>query len=270
MLKGKRMVDLSLPLAENAGYEVRPLKIERKSHADGLIDHTTRFKCRPEDLPSGGRGYAVEILTAATHAGTHIDSPWHYGPMSEGKPSRTIDEMPMEYCYNDGVVLDFRKFDDGYVITVQDIKDELSRIGYAIKPLDIVLIMTGADKKITPGYSEANLRFENDYFKQPGLGRESVLYLLSLGVKVIGIDAWGIDTSFPAMQEYRERTGDCSAVWQAHYAGIEKEYFHIERLVNLEQLPPFGFEVICFPIKIEKASAGWSRVIALVPEKDMG
>lgn len=266
MFEHKKIIDLSLPLAENAGYEVRPLSIQRKTHEEGLIDHTTRFSCAPEDLPSGGRGYAVEILSVATHAGTHIDAPWHYGPMSGGKPSKTIDEMPLEYCFGDGVCLDFRRFGDGYVITEDDVQQELDRIGYAIKPLDIVFIMTGCDKKIQPGYSEANQRFENDYFRQPGLGRESVLYFLDRGVKVIGIDAWGMDTSFPAMQRAREEQGDCSGVWQAHYAGVEKEYYHIEKLVNLDQLPPFGFEVICVPIKIERASAGWSRVLAVVPD----
>jgi kynurenine formamidase len=264
MFEGKRIIDLSVMLDDDAGYEVRPMTIQRKTHADGLIDHTTRFECRQEDLPSGGEGYAVEILSVATHAGTHIDAPWHYGPKSEGKPSKTIEEMPLEYCFGDGVVLDFRRFGDGYVITAADIDEELERIGYKIKPLDIVFIMTGCDKKVEPGYSDANLRFENEYFRQPGLGRESVLHLLGMGVKVIGIDAWGLDTSFPAMQRARQETGDCSGVWQAHYAGVEKEYYHIEKLVNLDQLPPFGFEVICVPIKIKKASAGWSRVLAIV------
>lgn len=265
MFEGKKIIDLSVPLAENAGYEVRPLKINRKTHAEGLVDHTTRFQCEQKDLPSGGQGYAVEIMQVATHAGTHIDAPWHYGPICEGKPSKTIDEMPLEYCFGPGVCLDFRRFGDGYVITEEDIRAEEERIGYSIKARDIVFIMTGCDKKIKPGYSEANVRFENDYFKQPGMGREAVLYLTGKGVKVMGIDAWGFDTSFPAMVERRMRTGDCSGVWQAHYAGIEKEYFHIEKLVNLDQLPPYGFDVICVPIKIEKASAGWSRVLAIVP-----
>lgn len=266
MFKGKKVIDLSLPLSENAGYEVRPLSINRKTHEEGLRDHMEKFSCQRGELPSGGQGYAVEILSVATHAGTHMDAPWHYGPFSEGKPAKTIDEMPLEFCMGDGVCLDFRQFDDGYVITKADLKTELERIDYEIKPLDIVFIMTGCDKKIQPGYQEANKQFDRDYFKQPGLGREAVLYLTGLGVKVIGIDAWGLDTSFPAMQRQREASGDCSGVWQAHYAGVEREYYHMEKLINLDLLPPYGFEVICAPIKIEKASAGWSRVLAFVPE----
>jgi kynurenine formamidase len=37
----------------------------------------------------------------------------------------------------------------------------------------------------------------------------------------------------------------------------------MEKLSNLESLPPFGFEVSCFPVKIKNASAGWSRVVAI-------
>ena len=30
-----------------------------------------------------------------------------------------------------------------------------------------------------------------------------------------------------------------------------------------QALPPFGYEVACFPVKIKGASAGWSRVVAI-------
>jgi kynurenine formamidase len=40
----------------------------------------------------------------------------------------------------------------------------------------------------------------------------------------------------------------------------------MEKLTNLESLPPFGFKVSCFPVKIEKASAGWTRCVALLDD----
>ena len=33
--------------------------------------------------------------------------------------------------------------------------------------------------------------------------------------------------------------------------------------VNLDSLPATGFEVVCFPVKIRAASAGWCRPVAL-------
>jgi kynurenine formamidase len=34
----------------------------------------------------------------------------------------------------------------------------------------------------------------------------------------------------------------------------------------LEQLPSTGFTVSCFPVKIERASAGWTRAVAILEE----
>jgi len=37
----------------------------------------------------------------------------------------------------------------------------------------------------------------------------------------------------------------------------------MEKLSNLEALPPAGFVIACFPVKIEAASAGWTRAVAI-------
>jgi kynurenine formamidase len=52
--------------------------------------------------------------------------------------------------------------------------------------------------------------------------------------------------------------------WAAHYVGIDKEYCHIERLTNLDQLPPTGFTICAFPLKVKGGSAGPARVVALI------
>jgi kynurenine formamidase len=60
-------------------------------------------------------------------------------------------------------------------------------------------------------------------------------------------------------------TGDGSVLWEAHFAGIEREYCQVEKLANLGELPrASGFKVACFPIKVERGSAGWARVVAFV------
>ncbi len=38
---------------------------------------------------------------------------------------------------------------------------------------------------------------------------------------------------------------------------------HMEKLLNLEQLPATGFVVSCFPWKIKGASAGFVRAVAM-------
>jgi kynurenine formamidase len=39
---------------------------------------------------------------------------------------------------------------------------------------------------------------------------------------------------------------------------------HIEKLHNLEFLLSTGFVVSCFPVGIERVSAGWIRAVAII------
>ena len=40
----------------------------------------------------------------------------------------------------------------------------------------------------------------------------------------------------------------------------------MEKVTNLDLLPATGFKVACFPIKIEGASAGWVRPVAILED----
>ena len=44
---------------------------------------------------------------------------------------------------------------------------------------------------------------------------------------------------------------------------IKKEYAHIEKLANLDTVPPFGWKLMAFPIKFFKGTAGFVRAVAI-------
>jgi kynurenine formamidase len=46
--------------------------------------------------------------------------------------------------------------------------------------------------------------------------------------------------------------------------GREIGYCHLEKLANLDQLPATGFTVACFPVKVHRGSAGWTRAVAIL------
>jgi hypothetical protein len=46
--------------------------------------------------------------------------------MNEGERSATIDEVPLEWCFQSGVKLDFGHFADGYVARAEDVERELA------------------------------------------------------------------------------------------------------------------------------------------------
>ena len=143
----------------------------------------------------------------------------------------------------------------GEEIGIIDFEKALERIQYKLKSFDIVLVMTGASKYYG----------QKEYMNiHPGATRDSTLWLIDQGIKVMGIDAWGWDKPFDVMIEDM-RKGEKEKLWAAHYAGKDKEYCHIENLTNLEKISkPYGFKVAVFPIKIENAGGGWVRAVAIL------
>ena len=247
--------DLSVPISNRAG-EPHPPQIVYHSHEEGAHEASEALRIPLNAFPQG-RAWAVETVTLSTHNGTHMDAPYHYGPLSEGRPARTIDRIPLEWCYGDGVLLDFSHKEAGASIAAEEVDAALQRIEYVLKPLDIVLIRTGADKKF----------FDSSYFfAHAGMSAGATRYLLERGVRLTGIDGWGWDIPLNLQAESYRATGDASVLWEAHYLGTQIEYLHIEKLANLDLLPrPSGFKVAAFPILVENASGGWVRPVAMFP-----
>lgn len=254
-----KIMDLSIAI--EAGLPSDPPmmipEIEYWNHQQGADNMVTFFPgATKKDLPDS-LGWAIEFIKLTTHSGTHLDAPWHYHPtMDHGKPARTIDQLPLEWCFADGVAIDFRDKQDGYLVTAEDFADAFRNMDYALKPLDIVLVCTGADKYW--GRQEYLV-------KGCGMGKEATLWLLDHGVKIVGTDAWSWDRPLPFIAGDFKATGDSSLIWEGHFAGIEKEYYHMEKMSGLDQLPPHGFKVACFPVNIKSASAGWVRPVAIIP-----
>ena len=248
-----KFFDLNVP-TEDSPSEPIPVKVEHQDHKASAAFMASFFEASVDDLPEG-MGWANDTYTVGVHAGTHVDAPWHYYPTCDGKRARTIDELPLEWFYGDGVVLDMRHKPNGSLINTDDVQEALQKINYALKPGDIVMIHTGADK----------LWGKPEYFAAgSGMSAEATRWLIEQGIKVMGIDAWGWDPPFWAIKERFKESGDPAVIWEAHRVGIDSEYCQIEKLANLEQLPrPHSFKVSCFPVKATGCSAGWTRVVAM-------
>lgn len=248
-----KFFDLNVP-TEDSPSEPVPVKVEHQDHKASAAFMASFFEANVEDLPEG-MGWANDTYTVSVHAGTHVDAPWHYYPTCDGKRAKTIDELPLEWFYGDGVVLDMRHKPNGSLINTDDVQEALQKINYTLKAGDIVMIHTGADKVWgKPEYFAAG----------SGMSAEATRWLIDQGIKVMGIDTWGWDQPFWAIKERFKESGDPSVIWEAHRVGIDLEYCQIEKLANLEQLPrPYGFKVSCFPVKATNCSAGWTRVVAM-------
>ncbi|CAD6543154.1 cyclase family protein [Paraburkholderia metrosideri] len=257
----RRFIDLSIFLENDVLSDPPSLapKITYQGHSDTLPEFMMLLPgTSPTDFPEG-EAAAAERVTLTTHSGTHLDAPYHFHSTMDAlnggtRPSITIDEVPLEWCFQDGVKLDFRHFPDGYVVTAADVEVELARIEHELQPLDIVVVNTRAGSRY--GCS--------DYVSSGcGMGYEATMYLLERGVRLTGTDAWSWDAPFTYTAKKFAETGDKSLIWEGHKAGRDIGYCHLEKLHNLEALPATGFIISCFPHKIRAASAGWTRAVAI-------
>ena len=118
-----RFVDLSIYLENDVLSDPPPLapKIEYRKHHDTLPEFMKLIPGTKEDDYPDREAAAAEWVHATTHSGTHLDAPWHFHSTMDAKfggpkPSITIDQVPLDWCFRPGVKLDFRDRPDGYVV----------------------------------------------------------------------------------------------------------------------------------------------------------
>lgn len=247
-----KITDLSVEI-KNSNSEPMKLKHSRINHKDGAKKIANRAGISINSFPQN-EFITLDTYEMATHMGTHLDSPFHFGSRFRGLKARTVDQLPLNWFYRPAVKLDFREFPRKTNITSKDVLAVLKRENLEIHPKDIVLIWTGMDQ----------LFGTKEYFTDgPGMSAGATKLLIDMGVKVMGIDSYGFDRSFPVMLEEFKKSGDASVLWPSHFLGRKSEYVHVERMTNFEKLPSKGFKVSVLPLKLIDGDASWVRAVAI-------
>jgi kynurenine formamidase len=249
-----RIVDLSHPIVADPPEIPDFLRtdVEYADHAAGAAQIEQLFRVPPR-LLRDGEGWAVERLSVGTHNATHVDAPYHYNSTADGEPAQTIDQIPLERFFGPGVVVDATGREDGDAVTRDQMEAGIAAAGHELKPGDIVLVHTGCDAYYA----------DPDYIvRGPGVTPEATEWLVDQGIHTMGIDAWGWDRPLNIEAEEALARDEPGVFWAAHQIG--RAYSHMERLANLGALPPTGFTVACFPLRIAGAGAAPSRVVAIL------
>jgi len=238
----KRIVDLSMPVHMDMLTFPRvppPALVVYESHKD----FATRIGAAEHGVDSLTASY---LVVSNDHVGSHLDARKHIVPDAGGP-----DTIPLEYCFSDGVLLDFTDREAGDIISAADVEAALAKIDYEVKERDIVLIHTGA------GAYNTEERYRTDH---PGMSAEATRWLIERGVRMMGCDAITFDPPVWAMFEKKK-------FWEAHRVMWDEEYWHLENLMNLDQIGrPHGFQLSVLPVKWVGTTAAPVRAVAIVED----
>lgn len=268
------LVDLSLPVGPGtAGVSYRRWTHERghriisrrarRLPGDGFFKILRNYVLwlgrmrvvRPEDLPD--RCFlSNEFFSLSVHTGTHIDAPFHYGPMSEGTKAKKVLEVPLELLHAPGVIIDGTRA--GRIVTRGYVRKRLDEL--RIDSLEGVIPLLRTDLDLVAGTSSYHL-------DSVALAPSAIDELLDRGAKVVGTDSWSLDAPARDMLERYFKTGDGSCLWPTHMHGRQREFIAIECLANLRSLPSSGFVFSAFPVALREAGGSWTRAVAELPDQ---
>lgn len=257
-----KFIDLAVPFQngnpEEKGFQTSNLQpeITYEGHEVNAKDYQMFFGLTQEQWPEGS---GWETIKTVAHAGTHIDAPFHFYPttLNGEKKAPTIDELPLDWFFNDAFVLDLTDTAINGQASLEDVKAAVEKINYTIKPMDIVCLRFDHDKH----YGTAK------YWPEwPGISAEAAIWLLEQGVKVIGTDSLGQDYPFSEQKKAYDETHDLKEIWPVHRLGAQYEFCNMEKLANLDQLPTSGFKIACQPIPIKGGSGAWCRPMAIIED----
>jgi arylformamidase len=112
--------------------------------------------------------YRDHYVSIGTHAGTHVDAPWHMV-----KDGITLDKIPVEQFTGRGVCVQINGQFDLATVKKAD-----------VQPNDIVLFYTGMSKV----YDKSEY-----YDNYPSINNEVAKYLVKQKVKMVGVDMCSVD-----------------------------------------------------------------------------
>lgn len=251
--RAARVVDLSQPIRR---HSMEPYNSEITTHDSERRRRqwAKHLRVRVEEVEPRG---SWDLVQAVTRAGTHLEAPFHFGPECDGRPARTMAEVPLDWCFGPAVVLDVSQGPREIEIDRAELVSALDRVGHRLRGGDIVLLRTGADRHFDgdPSFPEQGR----------GLAVGGLELLVEAGVRVVGTDAETLDRPLGAMLADLTR-GRRDALYPVLRAGRRLEHCQVLKLARLEVLPPTGAWASVAPIKVEGAGAGWCRAVGIVPE----
>lgn len=175
-------------------------------------------------------GYHVSELCMSTHAGTHVDVPFHVI-----LDDRTVDKLPLESLVGEAEVLDLGDMSHGDEITSAHLDPFAARVSAGAR----LLLKTGWGKRWgEPGYFD-------DF---PSLSEGAAMWLASRKVAFVGIET-------PSMNPRNDK--------EVHKTLLSAGVVAVENIANLDQLTRDRVFLVALPLKLAGLDGAPVRAIAI-------
>ena len=225
-------------------------------------------------------GVNAQYIQTSNHMGTHLDSPRHF--VTNGK---TIDQIPLEWLYGPGVIVDLSdEMDDLAVYTPQMIESRVE-----IREGDLLYLHTGWERYAQFGSEPDEERYIH---RHPGAHPALVDWLLEKKIHIWAVDC--ISTDHPMNlpigrflgkgmhghcdkvralceakfgKEGMEELFPDEAYQLTHNALFPHDCMHIENLggdINNPKLHNRRLTLGCFPWLFKGGEAAFCRAVAFV------
>jgi kynurenine formamidase len=225
-------------------------------------------------------GVNAQYIQTSNHMGTHLDAPRHF--VTAGK---TIDQIPLEWLYGEGVIVDLSDTLDELDVFTPAMLEERAEI----REGDILYIHTGWHKYAQFG-SEPD---EEKYIhRHPGPHFEIVDWLLEKKIHLWGVDM--VSTDHPmnlpigrflgkgGLEHWQKVARQCEekfgkkevqalfpemAYQLTHNALFPHDCIHVENLggdIGAPELQNKRIILGCFPWLFKGGEAAFSRAVAFV------
>lgn len=227
-------------------------------------------------------GVNAQYIKTSNHIGTHFDAPRHF--KTDGM---TIDEVPLDWLYGDGVIVDVSdEMGELAAYTPEMIEEKAD-----VREGDILILHTGWHKY---GYGGESPDEEKYIHMHPGAHPDMVDWLIEKNIKVWGVDAVSTDHpmdlpigrflgkgTFEHHKRVRKRAVERFGEEKLEELFPEEDYqlthnelfphdiCHMENLggeISKPKLHNKRIKIGCFPWKFKGGEAAFARVVAFLEE----
>ncbi|SOE23080.1 Kynurenine formamidase [Spirosomataceae bacterium TFI 002] len=179
-------------------------------------------------------GWNASELTIYSHAGTHMDAPFHFGVSEE-----TIDKVDPKKYVGRAWLVDLSFVKESQLLQVNDFQHMASKIEKG----DSLLLRTDWHKRLgTDQYRNA----------MPRISEELANWMVDKGVNMLGVEALSVAD-----------VNNLPEVTKIHEILLGGGITIIEGLCNLELIKEETVTLIALPIKFENGDGAPARVIAI-------